>query len=68
MSDQRELNLSDCAANFAPPTETRLFQRLFDLAGFSALRSLGGRSTTKAQAWDGLEPFDMLRGWRCGEE
>lgn len=70
MPDQRELKLTGSEAAFTPSAAPRLWQRLLDLSGYSALRSLGGRKpeTRMPQGWDGLEPFDLLRGWQCGED
>lgn len=70
MSDQRELNLTGCEAAFTPSPAPRLWQRLLDLTGYSALRSLGWRvqEARTPPTWDGLEPFDLLRGWQCGED
>lgn len=70
MSDQHERHLTGCEAAFTPSPAPRLWQRLLDLSGYSALRSLGGRKpeTRMPQGWDGLEPFDLLQGWQCGED
>lgn len=70
MSDQREHDLTGCEAAFTPSPVPRLWQRLLDLTGYSALHCLGGRAADgqTPQNWDGLEPFDFLRGWRSGED
>lgn len=70
MSDQRELNSTGCEAALTPSPAPRLWQRLLDLTGYSALRSLGQPASGERtpQSWDGLEPFDLLQGWRCGED
>jgi hypothetical protein len=66
MSDQRELSIADCEVTSHPPAAApRLLQRVLDALGYSAASQVGSSRDGGSQAWDGLEPFDVLRGWQC---
>ncbi|MBA8878806.1 hypothetical protein [Phyllobacterium myrsinacearum] len=66
MSDQRELNMADCDTCAPAVPASRLLQRMLDMLGYSAVSSLGSGNSSElvSQNWDGLEPFEMLRGWQ----
>ncbi|QND53721.1 hypothetical protein HB779_18870 [Phyllobacterium sp. 628] len=70
MLTQPELDSPRYEAAYRPSPAPGLWQRIRYWMDFSGLGSTVQNTACykNGDAWDGLEPFDMLNGWRCGDE